>query len=302
MKEYPTGWFAVLDAKELKNKLLSVQLFGIDIVFWRKNNLEPVAMLDKCPHRSAKLSLGRKTNDCIECPFHGFQFSFDGFCKYAPEFNSALPSLKIKTFYCREFKSFIWIWTGDDEPMENIPWLNELTDNFIYSQLKSKWNADMTRCVENQLDFTHLPFVHKSTIGKGFKWNQKRVIKNSTKKIEIFLNSEKLEQPANIEFFYPNIWINRITPKFILLLAFVPVEVGKTKLYLRSYQSYIKMPFLKNIFSFIVDLLNYFILKQDQSVVLSQGKSPSTKNNYEVLMENDIAIRYFRKFWSKELK
>ena len=302
MKQYPSGWFAVLDSKELKNKLLGAQLFGIDIVFWRKNNSEPVAMLDKCPHRSAKLSLGRKTGDCVECPFHGFQFSSDGVCQYAPEFNSALPSLKTKTFYCREFKGFIWIWTGEEEPIGNIPWLNELNDNFLYSQLKSNWNSDVTRCVENQLDFTHLPFVHKSTIGKGFKFNQKRLIKNSAEKIEIFLNSEKSDQPANVEFLYPNIWINRISSKFILLLAFVPIEQGKTKLYLRSYQNYIKIPLLKNIFSFFVNLLNYFILKQDQSVVLSQGKAPSTENNNEVLMENDLAIRHFRKFWSKELK
>ena len=299
-EDYPTGWYALLDSKELKqNKLLNIRVFSIDFVLWRKNNFQPVIMLDKCPHRSAKLSLGKIVNNCVECPFHGFQFSAEGNCHYAPEFQSPLPAIKAETFPCREENGLIYIKLGNLEENESIPWPQEIDNSFTYSQITDNWNSDITRCIENQLDFTHLPFVHRTTIGRGFQYDRKRLIQKDNQKIEIFLDANNKTNP-NIQFYYPNLWINRISSKFFLVLIFVPVETGKTKFYLRSYQKYVRIPILQSIFGFIVNKLNFIIFKQDKKIVLSQGTSSSINAKNEVLMENDLAIRFFRKFWSGE--
>ena len=86
-------------------------------------------------------------------PFHGFQFSSSGVCQHAPEFNCALPSLKAKVFSFRDYKGFIWLWISEEEPTKNIPWFTEIYDSFDYAQLKDCWDSDITRCIENQLDF-----------------------------------------------------------------------------------------------------------------------------------------------------
>ena len=298
--QYPSGWYAALESQGLKkNKPKSIIIFGLNLVLWRNKNSHPVAMLDQCPHRSAKLSLGRQVNNAIECPFHGFQFSENGECQHAPEFHCPLPAVKVTTFYCQELHNFIWIWKGEEQPNKTIPWPSELNSHFNYSQIKKIWNSDITRCIENQLDFTHLPFVHKTTIGRGFKLFEKRHIENSDTKINIYLHGKENKHRPSIEFFYPNIWVNKINPKFMLLLAFVPIEEGKTKLILRSYQNFIKFPVLKQIFSLILNLTNIIILNQDKQVVFSQGQSPSTEAKKEILMENDLAIKHLRKYWTK---
>jgi len=35
--------------------------------------------------------------------------------------------------------------------------------------MEDHWNAHYSRCIENQLDVVHLPFVHYNTIGRGNK-------------------------------------------------------------------------------------------------------------------------------------
>jgi hypothetical protein len=44
------------------------------------------------------------------------------------------------------------------------------------------------------------------------------------------------------------------------------------------------------------------ILRQDQRVVESQGKTPSYIHKSELLMRHDAAIKKFRSLWEKRLK
>ena len=72
-------WYAVLESKELKNKLLAVKRLNENMVFWRDETGDAVCMLDKCAHRFAALSKG-KINfiDHIQCPFHGLEYNNEG--------------------------------------------------------------------------------------------------------------------------------------------------------------------------------------------------------------------------------
>ena len=71
----PAGWYVVAAANELKGqKPLAIKRFAQDIVLWREKSGKAVAMIDRCPHRSAQLSCGAVRDNVIECGFHGFQF------------------------------------------------------------------------------------------------------------------------------------------------------------------------------------------------------------------------------------
>jgi len=48
-----------------------------------------------------------------------------------------------------------------------LPWFDSIDDSFSYSTLRDLWATHYSRAIENQLDSVHVPFVHKTTIGRG---------------------------------------------------------------------------------------------------------------------------------------
>jgi phenylpropionate dioxygenase-like ring-hydroxylating dioxygenase large terminal subunit len=63
---------------------LAITLLGEDLVLWRDASGSPVLMKNQCPHRGARLSLGRVRGNTLECPYHGWQFDPVGACVAIP--------------------------------------------------------------------------------------------------------------------------------------------------------------------------------------------------------------------------
>ncbi len=289
------GWYAVLPSNHLLtcNKPLAITRFSLPIVLWRQANKEVVALLDRCPHRGAKLSLGKIVNNCIECPFHGFQFNRQAQCTYAPEFAKALPGLMARSFSAYEAFGMIWVYFGEDRTLFSYPELAKLDQHFATkSRLERVWHSPVSYCIENQLDYTHLKFVHHNTLGRGFKMPTAPEIFCDERRINIFLNDPK--NPA-ISFFFPNTWVLHISSKIHLVLYFTPINEYQTQLYLHVYRNFLTQPVIKQITNFILHFSNLIILKQDEKVVASQGNEPSYLAENDLLMKHDKAIRYFRK-------
>ncbi|PKM69585.1 MAG: aromatic ring-hydroxylating dioxygenase subunit alpha, partial [Firmicutes bacterium HGW-Firmicutes-18] len=167
-------WYVVLDAKQLKkNKLLGVTRLSEKLVFWRDEKNEVNCIFDKCCHRGASLSAGKIINNHVECPFHGFQYDSGGKVNYIPANgkNSNVPDrYKVNAYLVKEAFGFIWLWYSDERvDVPEIPFFEELKEGFSYDGFSETWGVHYTRAIENQLDVVHLPFVHKSTIGKGGK-------------------------------------------------------------------------------------------------------------------------------------
>ena len=60
---YCAGWD--YDVSQGKNVLVSRLIAGEHVVLYRKPDGVVVAMEDRCPHRQAPLSLGRKEDDSL---------------------------------------------------------------------------------------------------------------------------------------------------------------------------------------------------------------------------------------------
>jgi phenylpropionate dioxygenase-like ring-hydroxylating dioxygenase large terminal subunit len=70
----PNIWTPVLPIAEIEHQPVAVEVAGEQIVLFRDAHDEIGALLDRCPHRGAALSLGRVgENGCLECPYHGWQ-------------------------------------------------------------------------------------------------------------------------------------------------------------------------------------------------------------------------------------
>lgn len=297
----PPGWYVVAAANELKNgKPLGIERFGKSIVLWRTDDGEPVAMLDHCPHRSARLSIGKCSANSIQCRFHGFEFTKDGACQLVPETGKAAANLKVETFSVVEKHGFLWIWHGALPPQADVPWFAELENSsWSYNCQTADWPTHVTRCIENQLDYAHLPFVHYNSIGQNMDVT-KPVHFDTADDLIRFYPDGTAPGRGCIEFRFPNIWMLSIVPgKFAQMLAFVPVSEHATRLYLRSYQSFVTIYGINKLVDKILQWQSRYILNQDREVVLSQHPQNVMEAEHEVLYQSDSAIKHFRMRWSK---
>ena len=309
-------WYLILESVELgAHKPLKVKRLNEMLALWRDDENKVCCISDRCCHRGVSLSTGKIINGKIECPFHGFQFAKDGKVKLIPANgkNAKVPqSMHVRAYSTYEAYGFIWIWWGDEENKTAEPFFfNELAD-MSYSTFVDKWNAHYSRCIENQLDVVHLPFVHKTTIGAGNKTlvNGPVVVregelltfyvdnvvddgKTKPLKPNEILNYEKL---FHLQFHYPNIWQNFISDKMRIFAAFVPVDEDHTLIYLRNYQKFIKTPIIKQIVNYVMKLSNIVILRQDKRVVETQLPKKSEVKLDEKLIMVDKPIVEYRKY------
>ncbi len=233
------GWHAAVDSRELRRlKPLAVRRFGIDLVFWRDHADDPVAMQDRCPHRSARLSLGTvDQSGLLHCPYHGIQFDGSGKCVHVPELQRAAPGLVVPTLPCMEAHGFVWVWVGSDKVAQpTAPWFDNLGADFVQCSFEAEWPIHFSRWIENELDVTHLPFVHKNTIGGSFNSAVPSRFEFDEQGILVLFDqkntSNRVHQFARL--LYPNIWQLAVSPSMFLVMAFAAVDEEKTKLYFRT--------------------------------------------------------------------
>lgn len=308
-------WYAVLNSKELKkNKPIGVTRLSEKLVFWRDESDHISCIFDQCCHRGASLSPGKVINNHIECPFHGFQYDSSGKVTRIPANGKdrVVPdNFKVNYYIAREAYDYIWVWYG--EPRKDLPEINffkELQQGFSYGEFSETWGAHYTRAIENQLDVVHLPFVHNSTIGKGnktlvhgpvVKWKDNLMtfyvknVKDDGQTPQKPTEIEDYEMLFSLQLQMPNLWQNRISDKVRIVAAFVPVDEENTKIYLRFYQSFMKLPVLKQIINSLSNQFNKIVLHQDRRVVLTQLPKKSEFMMGENLIQGDLPIIEFRR-------
>ncbi|MDD4993106.1 MAG: hypothetical protein PHR83_12830 [Paludibacter sp.] len=187
-----------------------------------------------------------------------------------------------------------------------------------YATFIDSWSVHYSRCIENQLDVVHVPFVHKTTIGAGNKTlvNGPVVVREGellTFYVNNVVDDGKTSQLKATEitdyknlfylqFHYPNIWKNPISEKFQAFAAFVPVDDENTLIYLRNYQSFLKIPILKQIVNYVMKLTNIVILRQDKRIVITQLPKKSQVKMDERLIMGDKPIIEYRKHREELMK
>ena len=98
---------------------LAVQLLEQPVVLWRDSGGTVYALADQCPHRGARLSLGRVTPQVqLECPYHGWQFAADGRCTQVPALPAFVPPPThcARAFAAREAHGLVWVRMAQGSP------------------------------------------------------------------------------------------------------------------------------------------------------------------------------------------
>lgn len=159
-------WYMLTPAAALDDGPVAARLLGEDIVLWRGADGTPVAAVDRCRHRSAKLSAGWVEDGCIVCPYHGWAYDASGACVRVPQLaEGRTVNAPVATFACAERYNYIWVCLG--EPLYGIPEIPEFDMPEIRQvpEFDEVWDVMPLRIIENDFDMAHLTYVHRASFG-----------------------------------------------------------------------------------------------------------------------------------------
>lgn len=145
----------------------SVTLMDEPLVVYRDANGVPHVLEDRCCHRGVQLSLGRVTSaGNLACGYHGWEYDGCGTCVHVPSLacNAPVPKgFRVRAYPCIEQDFYVWAWMGDGEP--DIAALHRIKDLERYPWRQGTVHAECRAdyLMDNILDSSHLPFVHKGT-------------------------------------------------------------------------------------------------------------------------------------------
>ncbi len=166
------NWYVANAVSELKDdEPMFVKMLGCHFVLFRDANGEIRCLSDVCCHRGASLSKGKIKENCIACPYHGWEFNGDGRCVKIPALGGDVVPPKrarIDSYPVREKFGWIWVFLGDAPEEERPPFLD---DSWFPEYYYPDWKllpmqyeapVNWARSEENSIDGAHPSFVHTS--------------------------------------------------------------------------------------------------------------------------------------------
>jgi len=166
----PFGWYVVDYSDDLKpGDVKPVRYFAQDQVLFRTKSGE-VTMLDAyCPHLGAHLGHGGLVKDeCIECPFHAWQWGADGKIDNIPYAKKIPPKAKetqIFKYPTVEKNNLIYAWyhPNGNNPHYEVESYPEISDSEWadkFEKFEYTINCHIQDMAENAVDAAHFMYVH----------------------------------------------------------------------------------------------------------------------------------------------
>jgi phenylpropionate dioxygenase-like ring-hydroxylating dioxygenase large terminal subunit len=164
---YVIAWEHEIPAAESAD-LFKRKVLNEPIVVYRTQAGDLVALEDRCCHRHAPLSAGRREGDSIRCGYHGLKFNANGVCTEIPGADKVPAKACVRTYPVISKNNWVFVWMGVPEKADE----NQLPDNFSCSDPAWEnipgymhYDTPYLLICDNLLDFSHLSYVHEKTLG-----------------------------------------------------------------------------------------------------------------------------------------
>ena len=208
-QRYPKNcWYVAAGGVEVGRKPLGRKLLGKHVVLFRKENGDPVAMDDHCPHRGFRFSDSKLVGDSVQCGYHGMIFNTQGQCTKMTGAGAVPRVLRVQTYPLVEKRLYIWIWMGD--PAKADPALIPATpyeertdfDHQYYYPLPFAGNFQLAQ--DNLLDSTHVSYLHA-----GLLDNEDKVEFTSADEVAS-IDGNNIKRVITMTDFVPNESVHKI--------------------------------------------------------------------------------------------
>lgn len=316
------------------NKPKPFTLLNKNYVIWKTDNGKLNCTINKCSHRGAKLSDGTIKNNCIECPYHGWQFNGTGKCKYIPQIpliereNYKPPkACNIKGIDAKMYDDIVWVNPYDlDIEFKSLEKWND-SSKYLITDYPLDVSYNFALQIENLLDPAHLHFVHD-----GFQGNRNKASAVFAKDLKIdekelsarFVHENKDTPQIIIKFHIPSIVEVSIMDKKMNvvrknIIYVSPSEKGKCRVMFRDIavkefltpednlfvKKHVNLlidgfakPFIDSHYQLINQEVVMSIMKQDIDVLMGQQENVENyfDSVYAMPTESDRLIVEFRKW------
>ncbi len=161
-------WQPVARLEDLKDGPQRAVLLDQALAVFLTEGGEVAVVADRCAHRGAQLSMGKVRGDCIQCPYHGWEWAGDGSCARIPSLadqRQIPPLARIPSYPCRVHWGLVW--TTLEEPLTDVPdvpWFDP--DGWTWGHgAPFELPVAFGLMIENFRDVAHFAFVHEATLG-----------------------------------------------------------------------------------------------------------------------------------------
>ncbi len=159
-------WYALARSEELADKPLGVRALRHDFVLFRDSDGTAHCLANTCVHRNGSLAGGLVDKDCVQCPYHGWQYNGDGACTRIPTLPDGVnipAGTRIDAYPVEERYGLIFAFLGDlpeakRPPILEMPEWN--ADDWTTLTMEYHWAAHYERVMENGFDANHAEFSH----------------------------------------------------------------------------------------------------------------------------------------------
>mmetsp|Transcript_161354 Transcript_161354/g.518065 ORF Transcript_161354/g.518065 Transcript_161354/m.518065 type:complete len:433 (+) Transcript_161354:157-1455(+) len=300
---------------------LATTLLADPIVLWRDLLGNARCLADKCPHRSAPLSLGKINgeNGTLECIYHGWQLDgASGKVTHIPALldGKEIPSnAQSRTYPVCEQDNVVYVWAGPEDSApsdaagagppprdvddEGLPLLEKI--GYVCQYICVDLPIDHSLMIENLLDPAHIPFAHEGTIGRR---SQAKPLEMKIKKTPRGIRGEVKEGYFN-GFEAPCTIVLHTPPKpgkmdMWQYVNCTPSAPGQMRMVYRSYRNWATfvqwIPPLRRMF----DSFSAKIVFQDYNLLLGQQMRLREKGlawNAAIQVDN-LPVMY-RNYWKR---
>lgn len=297
-----TYWYPIMEVKQLKATPIAKKLLGHQLLIVRIQETI-ICLEDRCPHRNIPLSDGSVINKHIRCNYHGWEFDDSGKLKKLPGCSHCPDNIVVPNYALHVEDKIIWIRLSGTRKFTN-PF--EISDNFESLISFKTLKSDFIHTIENFLDPTHTPFIHKGLLRNDSK-QRMQITQESTD--ESFTTYYQLLDQQNG-------WINRLFDKgidkniasfilpgfakieylqkekkiFQVAIFFVPINKGEVQMVVSVS---IERTFIPSALKFF--LLRPFLelaFRQDKIILEKQYISQQLHKKPYMILESDLVINH----------
>jgi vanillate O-demethylase monooxygenase subunit len=168
---YQAAWSHELPGDRQAAKPVARTILNEPVVLFRDAQGKANALEDRCCHRGTPLRLGEVVPEGLQCGYHGMVYDGSGRCVKIPGQDAIPPQAKVRSYPIVERQNFVWIWMGDAARADaskivDYPWIDD-RENCPHSFGMIKVKCNFMLLMDNLMDLTHIPHIHKKTIGGG---------------------------------------------------------------------------------------------------------------------------------------